>query len=163
MANPVCKAQLLGLGNTYLGDDAVGIFIARDLQSALEAAGVTVNEAEIGGFALAELLEGYDRVVIADAVKFGDVPPGTVKRYTLDDFRFSVHTAHLHGVNLPTALEIITSLGGKAPDEIVIVGVESEEIYTFGAPLTAAVAAAISPAGALIRKQFRDWGFDIKE
>ena len=64
------KTQILGLGNTYLGDDAVGIHVIRELRPVVEPLGIDVVEAELGGFELAEILGGYGRAKIVDAVKF---------------------------------------------------------------------------------------------
>lgn len=155
------KDQVLGLGNTYLGDDAVGIHVVREIESIIAPLGITVNEAEIGGFDLALLLGDFDRVIIVDAVKFGNVEPGTVTRYTIEDFKYSVHTAHLHGVNLPTALEIIGTLGMKVPNEIIIIAIEADEIYTFGSDMTDAVKASIGKAKAMVLEEIKSWGYDL--
>jgi hydrogenase maturation protease len=155
------KTQILGLGNTFLGDDAVGIHIVRELKSVVEPLGIDIVEAELGGFELAEILGDYDRAIIVDAVKFGKDPPGTVSRYTIEDFRYSVHTAHVHGVNLPSALEIAGSLGMKVPDPIVIVAVEAKEIYTFGADMTPGVADAVPKATEMVLEELRKWGYAL--
>ena len=155
------KTQILGLGNTYLGDDAVGIHVVRELKPVIEPLGIDAVEAELGGFGLAEILGDYDRAIIVDAVKFGNAPPGTVSRYTIEDFRYSVHTAHVHGINLPSALEIIESLGMKVPDPIVIIAIEAKEIYTFGAPMTPEVAEAVPKATELVVEELRGWGYSI--
>ena len=156
------KVQILGLGNTYLGDDAVGIHVVRELKPLLEPLGIDAVEAELGGFGLAEILGGYDRAIIVDAVKFGNAPPGTISRYTIEDFRYSVHTAHVHGINLPSALEITESLGMKVPDPIVIITIEAEEIYTFGAPMTSGVADAVPKAAEMVIKELREWGYELQ-
>ncbi|MCP4231337.1 MAG: hydrogenase maturation protease [bacterium] len=155
------KTQILGLGNTYLGDDAVGIHVIRELRPVVEPLGIDVVEAELGGFELAEILGDYGRAIIVDAVKFENHPPGTVSRYTIEDFRYSVHTAHVHGINLPSALEIIESLGMEVPDPIVIIAIEVKEIYTFGAPMTPEVAEAIPKAAELVLKELREWNYRV--
>ena len=155
------KTQILGLGNTYLGDDAVGIHVVRELKPIAERFGIDIIEAELGGFDLAEILGDYDRAIIVDAVKFGNVQPGTVSRYTIEDFRYSIHTAHVHGINLPSALEIIESLGMKVPDPIVIVAIEAKEIYTFGAPMTEEVAEAVPKAAGMVLGELRSWGYGV--
>ena len=68
---------VLGLGNPILGDDAVGIFVAREIKRlAGERTGVTVKEASVGGFDLLDLLEGYRGAVIIDAIKTAGGRPG---------------------------------------------------------------------------------------
>ena len=60
------KVLLLGIGNELLGDDGVGIHIARyfekqDLQV------FDIKYAGIGGFHLFDYIEGYEKVIIVDA------------------------------------------------------------------------------------------------
>ncbi|MGH9292636.1 MAG: hydrogenase maturation protease [Acidimicrobiales bacterium] len=67
-----------GIGNIFLGDDGFGPEVARRLES--EDLGPEVRVADFGirGVHLAyELLEGYDALVLVDAVDMGE-PPGTL-------------------------------------------------------------------------------------
>lgn len=68
-------ALILGVGNTILSDDGVGVHVAREAArlAANSAAAVDVAEAEVAGLALVDLLEGYASAIIVDAVR----APGT--------------------------------------------------------------------------------------
>ena len=72
------RVLVAGLGNIFHGDDGVGCAIAQALASEQVPPGVVVRDFGIRGVHLAyELLDGYDLVVIVDAVQRG-APPGTI-------------------------------------------------------------------------------------
>ena len=67
-----------GIGNIFLGDDGFGVEVANRLAAEPMPAGSEVADFGIRGVHLAyELLEGYDGVVLVDAVAMGEAP-GTV-------------------------------------------------------------------------------------
>lgn len=143
------RLLLLGIGNTLVCDDGVGVHIARragELLPAELAARVDVEEAATGGFDLVEYMQGYTRAVIADAIKTQGGTPGAVYEFDVAALRPTAHLAHVHGVNLAGALLIAEQMNLPMPAEIRIVAVEAQEIYTFTEELTAAVAAAVEPA-----------------
>ena len=72
------RVLVAGVGNIFLGDDGFGVEVARRLIDDPVTAGVKVADFGIRGVHLAyELLDGYDTLVLVDAVSRGD-PPGTV-------------------------------------------------------------------------------------
>ena len=67
-----------GIGNIFLGDDGFGVEVAQRLADRPMPEGVQVADFGIRGVHLAyELLDGYDALVLVDAVPMGE-PPGTV-------------------------------------------------------------------------------------
>ena len=89
------RTLVLGLGNSILGDDGVGIQVAARAREALVGSGVEVDEEHRGGLRLMERLVGYDRAVIVDAIVTGRNPPGTVVRLTTDDMP-TLHSSSAH-------------------------------------------------------------------
>ena len=71
---------ILGLGNAILCDDGVGIKAARYIAELGPNPDVVVKEAELAGFALIDLLEGFDRAVVIDAVKLRERQAGRRRR-----------------------------------------------------------------------------------
>jgi len=67
------KILVAGMGNVLRGDDGFGIRVVEKLSEISELpAGVGIYEAGIGGIALVqELMNGYDALVIVDAVEKG--------------------------------------------------------------------------------------------
>jgi hydrogenase maturation protease len=67
------KVLVAGMGNVLRGDDGFGIRVVEKLSEISEfPAGVEIYEAGIGGIALVqELMNGYDALVVVDAVEKG--------------------------------------------------------------------------------------------
>jgi hydrogenase maturation protease len=145
------RTLVIGLGNPILGDDSVGIHVARAVRSAVGArADVEVVEETHGGLKLMEQMIGYDRVIVVDAITSGD-PAGTVARLRLDG-RPSHRSASAHDVDLPTALAVGRQTGAHLPrdEDILLIGIAAEEVETFGDEMTPAVEAAVPRAAARV-------------
>lgn len=138
------RMLVLGLGNTLLTDDGVGIYLVRELKKRLSGlAGVEVRESEAWGMAVLEAVVGYPKVVIVDAVKTGKAPPGTVHRFSLEDLGGAEPHPGTHRVNLPYLLRLGKAIGLEVPDEVTILGVEAEVMDRFGEELSPALAARL--------------------
>ncbi|MGB3903887.1 MAG: hydrogenase maturation protease [Anaerolineae bacterium] len=137
------KTLILGLGNPILTDDAVGFVVAQEVRKRLDKGNVSVSEASVGGLSLLELVVGYDRVIMIDAIQTGSREPGAIHRFSADEFHGSVRSASTHDVSLASALELGYQLRMDIPKEIVIFGIEAADVDTFGEKLTPSVAAAV--------------------
>jgi len=136
--------RLIGLGNTILSDDGVGVYLARAVKQRLGAAStVDVVESEVGGFDLMELMRDWERVLLVDAVQLAGLAPGELVRLELDGPRGSLRLASIHDVDLPTGLELGRRLGYAMPDEVELYGVQGVDLFTVGEELTPALAAAL--------------------
>src|SRR4030042_3445653 len=83
--NHTMKIIVLGIGNPILSDDGVGIHVAQQIKQRVKNPEVTVEEALTGGMNLLDLILGYDKAIIIDAVKTNTGRTGEVKRYRLTD------------------------------------------------------------------------------
>ncbi|MGZ4114580.1 MAG: hydrogenase maturation protease, partial [Actinomycetota bacterium] len=80
------RTLVLGLGNDLAGDDAVGVLAARALATLLEDPDdVVVLDTAASGMALLDVLAGYDRAVLVDAIATGERPVGAIARFELAD------------------------------------------------------------------------------
>jgi len=154
---------ILGLGNTILMDDGVGIHAARQAARLLALGEpVKVVEAELGGFQLMDLLEGYRGAVILDAVNFPGRQPGEIVEFDLEHFQPTERLATGHQVSLPTALALGREMGRPMPEFVLVIGVQVAEAWTFGEQCTPAVAQAIEPAAtravSIAREWLKRWG-----
>lgn len=133
---------VLALGNDLLGDDAVGLLVARVARARLNAEQVEVVESGEAGLALLELIADHRRVVIVDSIYTGEEPPGTVRVLTREDFRrVSAPSAHYAG--LPEVLELGEKLHLAMPEELWVVAVEVENPFEFAPVPCTAVTDAI--------------------
>jgi len=150
------KTLVVGLGNPILTDDGVGVKVAYAVRAALASGrvrDVTVTEASVGGLRLMEMMLGYDRAILIDALQHSDAGPGSIRRMTLEDLRTispTQHSACVHDTSLVTALEMGTQLGLPLPKEITIYAVGVENVTYFGEEPTPAVARAIPEVAAAV-------------
>jgi hydrogenase maturation protease len=143
------KTLVLGLGNPILSDDGVGIYIVR--AAAAQGSpmnGVTFAEASLGGLRLLDLLPGYDRVILVDAIQTHHGQPGKFYWLGPGDLQASLHSGSTHDLSLPGALDLGRRLGMELPDDkdLTILAVEVEDVLTLGETCTPAVARAIPHA-----------------
>lgn len=142
------KTLVLGLGNPILTDDGVGIYVMREVAARCQQDGVTFAEASVGGLRLLEHLEGYERVIMVDAIQTRDGKPGDIYRLHPNELRASLHSGSTHDLSFPGALALGRGMGMVLPgdDDIVIFAIQAEDILTFSESCTPAVAAAIPSA-----------------
>ncbi len=147
---------LIGLGNPILGDDAVGLRVARALKAELAGVGgVDFKELHAGGMRVMDAVAGYDRAVIVDAMRTGALRPGSVCRLEVGQLGRARNLASTHDTNLPTALELGRLLGLRMPSAVTIYGIEALEVETFGEALSEDVLRAVPEAVRLIARELR--------
>jgi hydrogenase maturation protease len=141
------KTIVLGIGNLILKDDGVGVHVANELKEKINSPDITIDEAITGGMNLVDLIVGYDKAIIIDAVKSKDSQKGEVKRIKLDNFT-TMHSCNPHDVSLAEAIEMAKKLGqDKIPKDIVIIGIMMKQIpCEFGEELSKEIAAAVPKA-----------------
>lgn len=128
---------VLALGNDILGDDGAALAAARLLLDE-SLAGVDVVESAEAGLALVELLTGYDRALLLDAVVTGRARPGTVMEISLDDLpRVVAPSPHYAG--LPDVIELAGRLGVPLPGVIRILAIEVEDPHAVSEEFTTEV------------------------
>ncbi len=150
---------VLGLGNPVLGDDGVGWRIADAVEARLDPrAPVEVDRSSAGGLTLMERLVGYDRVILADAVRLGGRPAGAVLACPLAALPDpgAGHTGSAHDATLAASIELARALGASPPGRVDVVAVETPEAFTFTESLSPAVASAVPRAAAMILDSLDD-------
>ncbi|MDO8568906.1 MAG: hydrogenase maturation protease [Dehalococcoidales bacterium] len=136
------KTLVLGLGNSILGDDGVGLHVACALEK-MKLPSVTVAEGGVTGLDFLEVLAGYDRAIIIDSIQTRGGTPGQIYRLKPEVFTATRHAGSPHDVNFATALELGKQLGLPLPRQIIIFGIEAENVTTFSEECTPEVVAAI--------------------
>ena len=125
------KTLILGMGNSLLSDDRVGLCVAAELGNKLNQPDITVMETSVAGLSLLDLLVGYDRAIIIDAIQTVDGQPGQIYRLGPEAFDTTRRTVSPHDVNFTTAIEFGKKLGLPLPQEIVIFAIEASDVSTF--------------------------------
>ncbi|HBA54492.1 hydrogenase maturation protease [Syntrophorhabdus aromaticivorans] len=139
------KTLVIGLGNTILADDGVGIYAARAIaQECASMPGVDIVEASIGGIGLLDLIRGYDRVILVDAIATKGEAPGKIYRLSLEDLgNPAAFPSGPHFLDVRSAAELGKRLGYPMPRTFHIYAVEIKDNTTFSETLTPDVEKAI--------------------
>ena len=108
--------MVIGLGNPLLGDDGVGMEVASVIEK--EMPHINVKKACVGGMTLAEMIAGYKRAVIIDAIvgeKEGEV-------VELDIKNMKARSMVGHDVDFATAVKMLSRI--TEMPEIRILGIK---------------------------------------
>jgi hydrogenase maturation protease len=133
----------LGLGNSVLRDDGVGLYVAAELKKRINQPDIEVLETGVAGLSLLDLLVGYDKAIIIDAIQTVGGNAGQIYRLNPKAFDTALHTALAHGIDFPTALEFGRKLGLHLPQQITIFAIEASDVTTFSEECTPEVQKAI--------------------
>jgi hydrogenase maturation protease len=147
------RILVAGVGNKLRADDAFGVEVAQRLMAMDLPAGVKVVETGIGGIALVqELQEGYDALIVVDAVDRGR-PAGHVMLIAVevphvDDMEWGERYDFLADVHLatPERALIMSKALGVLPDKTLMVGCQPVDAETPGIPMSPEVTAACDVA-----------------
>jgi hydrogenase maturation protease len=116
---------IIGLGNEYRCDDAVGLVVARRLKE-VAPEHVRVLEESRGGAALMESWKDADAVILIDAVHSG-AKPGILHR--LEAHRQPIPTGFFrcstHAFSVAEAIELARALG-QLPRCLIVYGIEAK-------------------------------------
>jgi len=156
------RALILGIGNILWADEGFGIRTVEVLHSQYEMPdGVRIMDGGTQGIFLLPLVRNARRLLMFDAVDFGD-PPATLRLVVGDDVprymgakKMSMHQAGFQEV-LSTA-----QLAGELPDELALIGVQPELLDDYGGSLRPSVRRQIEPAIDLAREVLTEWGITL--
>jgi hydrogenase maturation protease len=150
------KTLVLGIGNDILGDDGVGIHVARAVASKISTKEARVEETGAAGLSLLELIKGHERLIIADAILTDNTQVGKIHRLTLKDLAKTNNSITPHDAALATTLEIGNSLfPGEMPREVVVYGVQTSNVEQFSGKMSPAVKAAVPEVVRLILAEIK--------
>ena len=147
------KTLVLGLGNPILGDDSVGFRVIQELRAKFSRPDLTLMESSASGLTLLDLITGYDKVIIIDAIQTEGGHAGKIYRLNTENLSDTRHLGSPHSINLATALELGKKLGIALPQEIIILAIEVVDVTTFSEKCTPEVEKAIPLAVSMIAEE----------
>ncbi len=147
------RVLVAGVGNIFFSDDGFGSAVLQRL-GAEPIPGVRCEDYGIRGMHLAfEMLAGYERVILVDAISRRGAP-GTLYVIEPDDVAASGTAPDAHRMDLANVFAYVRTLGDDAPPA-TIVGAEPETIDE-GIGLTPVMDAAVEAALPLVRRLVRE-------
>ncbi|HJV92141.1 MAG TPA: HyaD/HybD family hydrogenase maturation endopeptidase [Azonexus sp.] len=155
------RVVVLGIGNTLLSDEGVGVHVIEALEKAfLLPPDVEVIDGGTCAMEMLEQLENLDLLLVVDCVRSGS-PPAThvvIKGDAVPVFFKTKLSPHQIGLS-----DVLASLEftGKAPKATVIVGIEPASM-ALGMEPTPAVAARIPELVDLTVAELREHGLVVE-
>lgn len=148
------RILVAGVGNVLRGDDGFGPAVTELLTNLPE--GADVIETGIGGVALLqELMQGYDGLVLIDAVERG-ATPGTV--FLIEpDVQEGEHVPDVHLANPHRVLSMAKTMG-VLPERVVIIGCQpADNMDELCQGLSPVVQRSLAIAAAKIEETVNAW------
>ncbi len=120
---PSSSLLILGVGNYLMGDEGLGVHLAKQLQEELEPGLADVIDGGTAGFQLMEYLESYPTVILVDATLDGK-PAGTIRKIQprfSSDFPSAMST---HEIGLKDLVEGLTLLNRLPEIHLFVMSIE---------------------------------------
>lgn len=152
------KTLVLGIGNTLLTDEGIGIHVLQALEPELANwPDVTLLDGGTLSFTLAGPIEDADALIVVDAANIKTKPGewALLEGEEMDAFLMGNRKSTVHEVGL-TDLRVIAILAGHWPEKRAMLAIRPD-VVDWGELPTPAVAAAIPLACAAIRELIREW------
>jgi hydrogenase maturation protease len=147
------QVLVAGIGNVFRTDDGFGPAVVGRLATlpGMPREGVRIADYGIRGMHLAyDLLQGWDALILVDAVPDrGAAGRVEVLRIGPDDIVTGA-AVDAHGMDPATVLATLASLGGRLPENTVLVGCQVSDVGD-GMGLTPVVEAAVDVAASTVR------------
>jgi hydrogenase maturation protease len=156
------KVCLMGVGNVLMGDDALGPWVIASLQSVFEfPPEVTVVDAGASGLDLTIYLDGFDALIVVDALNVQGAA-GEVRAWRRRDLLAGAVPVVMspHEPSLREAL-LRLQLLGRCPQEILLVGAIPLSVGT-GAELSGCVRRAVPEIEAEVVNELRNLGVHLR-
>jgi len=150
---------VLGIGNLLWADEGFGVRCVEALhQRYTFPPGVQLLDGGTQGLYLVNEVCDSERVLVLDAVDFGD-PPGTVRVVTNEEVpRFApAKKVSMHQTGFQDVLAAAEMMG-RSPSEVVLIGVQPALLDDFGGGLTPLVAAELDTVVQAAVDQLARWG-----
>ena len=135
-----------GVGNVFLGDDAFGVEVVRELASHRLPEGVDVRDFGIRSYDLAyAIMDGYPTTILVDAASRGE-PPGTVCLIEPDVASLEGEAnVDAHRMDPVAVLQLVRALGGTC-GKLYLVACEPAVLESDEIGLSPSVRAAVPGA-----------------
>jgi hydrogenase maturation protease len=151
------RTLILGIGNTLLSDEGVGVYVVRHLAAHhADEPDVTFMDGGTLSFTLAGDIADHEFLIVVDAARL-DGPPGTVRCFEGEAMDRYLGRAQMsvHEVGLSDLIDM-ARLSDTLPRRRALIGIQPAILDLGDAP-TAQVAPAIPEAARLVLDLLRRW------
>lgn len=157
------KTLVLGIGNPILGDDGIGFHIAQELAKEIKDENIEVKDTSVNGLNLLELITGYDKLIVIDAIMTEDEKVGEIYKLKPENIgEPACSITLLHHLNLNTMIEIGKKLFPKEmPEEVIVFAIGTQQVTKVTEEMTGKVKEAIPKIVGLVLEEISSTGNNI--
>jgi hydrogenase maturation protease len=147
---PANKILVLGVGNPFRRDDGIGPAVISRLKSENHLNGVDLLDGGTDGLSLIDYIEGYEKVLVVDAVDMG-AAPGEVRMFSPEDAKLTIKadTLSTHGFGLAEVIALMEKLEMKT--DMHIIGIQAKDV-NFGEGMSPELSSKIEEILKLIKE-----------
>ena len=151
------KIAIIGIGNTLMSDEGVGVYIVNALiKNYYFTPCVELIDGGTSGMELLQFFQDNDKVIIIDAVNF-DEKPGFIGSIENDDILRRLNTKlTMHHLGITDVLSSFLLTGGKAK-EIFLLGIQPKSIDV-SLELSPEILQKTDKMSAIILQKLDEWG-----
>ncbi|MGD8547645.1 MAG: HyaD/HybD family hydrogenase maturation endopeptidase [Thiohalophilus sp.] len=152
------QTLVLGIGNTLLSDEGIGVHVIHQLQEQhSQLPGTRFIDGGTLSFTLAADIEEADNLIVIDATQL-HAEPGTIKTFINDEMDHFLGTGNKRSVHEVSLLDLIhiSRMTGHFPKHRALVGIQPQKLDWGEAP-TEAVSAAIPMVCDKVIETIRSW------
>lgn len=147
----MAETTIIGIGNTLMGDDGVGVVVARALASGELPPDVTVVQRANAEMGLMRYFTGSEQIIVIDAIDTG-TEPGAIFRFDPDVTGVTaLRSNNIHGMGVGFLLTN-ARLQGARPS-VVVYGIQVGDIRPRPDSLSAEVERASGAVVTMIRQE----------
>jgi len=153
------KIIVLGIGNTLISDDGVGVHIVSKLNDEYTFPdNVTLIDGGTKGLDLLPFIEGSDRLLIIDAANFKK-EPGTIDTVVGDKIpAFLTQKLSVHQIGIPDML-FAAKLMDISPKEMCLIGIQPKSMET-STEMSQEIKARFDDLYTKVLDKLKEWGVD---
>jgi hydrogenase maturation protease len=151
------KTLVLGIGNTLLSDEGVGVHVVNALREQSSPHDIEFMDGGTLSFTLADPIQSFEQLIVIDASEIGQ-PPGSIEVFeneSMDHFVSTGNKKSVHEVSLVDVMSIAL-LSGKLPTRRALIGIQPLSI-DWGDKPTQAVSDAIPAACRQVETLIARW------
>jgi hydrogenase maturation protease len=152
------RTLILGIGNTLLADEGIGVHVIQHLQDhQKDLPDTALVDGGTLSFTLATAIEDADNLIVIDAAQL-HAEPGTVKTFIdsdMDEFLQTNKQCSVHEVGL-LDLMTVARLADQLPARRALIGIQPQKI-DWGEHPTDEVGAAIPSVCRQVKQLVKEW------
>ncbi|MFA5801658.1 MAG: hydrogenase maturation protease [Thermoleophilia bacterium] len=145
------SVTILGVGNTLMGDDGLGIFVVEELDAQALGPNVNVVIGNTAGMGLLKHFLDSDVVMVIDAID-ASAEPGAIFRFNPDEADvMNLRSNNIHGMGVPHLVTNARLLG--ADPEVIVFAVQVASVIPDDRRLSPSVEAAVRRVCELVAEE----------